>query len=93
MRQGSADADLAHMLAAGLHGQRIPAVAHHSMPGQAIPLHVLAEIQRAMAHASVVAKQAGGVPCNPNDIFMQGAHLPCKMPVTYSLPQQREYAL
>lgn len=43
------------------------------LPQQPIPLHVLAEIQRAMAHASVVAKQTGGVPCNPNDIFMQGA--------------------
>ena len=58
---------------------QIPSVAHHSMPQQAIPLHVLAEIQRAMAHASVVAKQAGGVPCNPNDIFMQGADLPTNM--------------
>ena len=48
----------------------------HAMPQQPIPLHVLAEIQRAMAHASVVAKQAGGVPCNPSDIFMQGAQLP-----------------
>ena len=48
------------------------------LPQQPIPLHVLAEIQRAMAHASVVAKQTGGVPCNPNDIFMQGAQpLPC----------------
>ena len=44
------------------------------LPQQPIPLHVLAEIQRAMAHASVVAKQTGGVPCNPNDIFMQGAN-------------------
>ena len=68
-------------------------MAHHSMPGQAIPLHVLAEIQRAMAHASVVAKQAGGVPCNPNDIFMQGAHLPWKMSSARSLPQQRKHTL
>lgn len=47
----------------------------HAMPQQPIPLHVLAEIQRAMAHASVVAKQAGGMPCNPSDIFMQGGQL------------------
>ena len=47
------------------------------LPQQPIPLHVLAEIQRAMAHASVVAKQTGGVPCNPNDIFMQGVHPYC----------------
>ena len=46
------------------------------MPQQAIPLHVLAEIQRAMAHASVVAKQAGGVALSPNDIFMQGEQSP-----------------
>ena len=51
---------------------QVPSISHPAMPQQAIPLHVLAEIQRAMAHASVVAKQAGGVALSPNDIFMQG---------------------
>jgi len=55
---------------------QVPSISHPAMPQQAIPLHVLAEIQRAMAHASVVAKQAGGVALSPNDIFMQGEQSP-----------------
>ena len=78
------------MLSAGPQAQRplaqIPSIAHQALPQQPIPLHVLAEIQRAMAHASVVAKQAGGVPCNPNDIFMQGADLSCKPRILISSP-------